>query len=284
MDPCTRRASSRSSSARAASPRSTVTVYGPRTELHSGHYGNWAPNPALELARLLTSMKDEKGHVRIPGFYDQVVPLTALERRAIDAAPSVDAQLMRDFWLGATDEAPKPLYDLLTRPSLNIRGMASSRVGAQASNVIPSTAVGDAGHQAGERRWISRERSSSFATTSAAQGFYVTDREPTADERLMHPKVASVVFNAATEARRTSMDLPVSQEVIRVVESARGRSVTLPTMGAAVPLEAFERPLGATTIIVPIANHDDNQHTFNENLRIQNLWDGIELMAALLTM
>jgi hypothetical protein len=55
-------------------------------------------------------------------------------------------------------------------------------------------------------------------------------------------------------------------------------------MGATVPLQAFERPLDAPTIIVPIANHDDNQHTYNENLRIQNLWDGIELMAALLTM
>jgi acetylornithine deacetylase/succinyl-diaminopimelate desuccinylase-like protein len=115
-------------------------------------------------------------------------------------------------------------------------------------------------------------------------GFYVTEREPSADERRMHAKVAKVVFGGGTEARRTSMELPISQDVIRAVESARGPAVKLPTMGAAVPLEAFERPLGATTIIVPIANHDDNQHTFNENLRIQNLWDGIELMAALLTM
>jgi acetylornithine deacetylase/succinyl-diaminopimelate desuccinylase-like protein len=117
-----------------------VTTYGARTELHSGHYGNWAPNPALELARLLASMKDRDGRVVIPGFYDQVEPLGPLERRAIAEAPPIDAPLMRDFWLGATDESPKGLYELLTQPSLNIRGMASSRVGAQASNVIPSTA------------------------------------------------------------------------------------------------------------------------------------------------
>jgi acetylornithine deacetylase/succinyl-diaminopimelate desuccinylase-like protein len=96
--------------------------------------------------------------------------------------------------------------------------------------------------------------------------------------------VAKVVFGTGSEARRTSMALPIAQEVIRTVESARGPVVKLPTMGATVPLDAFERPLGTTTIIVPIANHDDNQHTFNENLRLQNLWDGIELMAALLTM
>jgi acetylornithine deacetylase/succinyl-diaminopimelate desuccinylase-like protein len=93
-----------------------------------------------------------------------------------------------------------------------------------------------------------------------------------------------VTFGGGTEARRTSMELPISQEVIRTVESARGAVVTLPTMGGAVPMEAFERPLGATTIIVPIANHDSNQHTSNENLRVQNLWDGIEMFAALLTM
>jgi acetylornithine deacetylase/succinyl-diaminopimelate desuccinylase-like protein len=80
------------------------------------------------------------------------------------------------------------------------------------------------------------------------------------------------------------MDLPISQEVIRAAESARGQVVKLPTMGGSVPLEMIERALGTRTITVPIANHDNNQHSFNENIRIQNLWDGIELMAALLTM
>jgi len=262
-----------------------VTTYGARTELHSGHYGNWAPNPALELARLLASMKDRDGRVVIPGFYDQVEPLGPLERQAIAEAPPIDAPLMRDFWLGATDESPKGLYELLTQPSLNIRGMASSRVGAQASNVIPSTAFATLdirlvkGMDLAQTQQVVRD----FVRK---QGFHVVDREPTADERRMHPKVAKLVFaeRSGTIARRTSMSLPIAQEVIRTVETARGPVVKLPTMGATVPLEAFERPLGTSTIIVPIANHDDNQHTFNENLRIQNLWDGIELMAALLTM
>src|SRR5437764_693922 len=141
---------------------------------------------------------------------------------------------------------------------------ASSRSSsARAGNVIPSTAVATLDVRLVKAMDIAQTQQL-VRDYIRGQGFYVTDREPTADQRRMHPKVASVVFGAATEARRTSMDLPISQEVIRVVESARGRSVTLPTMGAAVPLEAFERPLGTTTIIVPIANHDDNQHTFNE--------------------
>jgi len=260
-----------------------VTVYGARTELHSGHYGNWAPNPALELARLLSSMKDSKGRVVIPGFYDQVAPLTAVEHRALADMPTVDAQLMRDFWLGASDEAPRPLYELITRPSLNIRGMNSSRIGAQASNVIPSSAVATLDIRLVKAMEVARTQQL-VRDFIEKQGLYVVDRDPTADERRMHAKVAKLTFGNGSEARRTSMELPIAQEVIRTVESARGPVVKIPTSGATVPLEAFERPLGATTIMVPIANHDDNQHTFNENLRIQNLWDGIELMAALLTM
>ncbi|HEY3158121.1 MAG TPA: M20/M25/M40 family metallo-hydrolase [Vicinamibacterales bacterium] len=260
-----------------------VTVYGARTELHSGHYGNWAPNPALELARLLASMKDDSGRVVIPGFYDQVEKLGSLERQAIADAPPIDAQLRRDFWLGTTDESPKPLYELLTQPSLNIRGMASSRTGAQASNVIPSTAVATLDIRLVKGMEIARTQQL-VRDFIAKRGFFVTDHEPDAEMRRTRPKIARVVFGTATDARRTSMAVPIAQDVVRAVESARGPVVKLPTMGATVPLEAFERPLGATTIIVPIANHDDNQHTFNENVRIQNLWDGIELMAALLTM
>ena len=99
-----------------------------------------------------------------------------------------------------------------------------------------------------------------------------------------HPKVIRVVATGGENAIRTPMDLPISQEVIRVVESARGPAVKLPNMGGGLPLSSIERPLGARTIVIPIANHDDNQHSFDENLRMQNLWDGIELMAALLTM
>jgi acetylornithine deacetylase/succinyl-diaminopimelate desuccinylase-like protein len=260
-----------------------ITVYGPRTELHSGHYGNWAPNPAMSLARLLTSMKDDSGRILVEHFYDDVEPLGPVEKRALDEAPAIDAQLRREFWLGATDGGPRTLNELITAPSLNIRGMASSRMGDQASNVIPASATvtidvrmvkGMDGRKTGQQ----------ITDHVRKQGFFVVDREPTADERRAHPKVAKVVIGRPGVGSRTPMDLPISQDVIRTVESVRGRAVKLPTMGGGLPLEAIEGPLGTRTIVIPIGNHDNNQHSFNENLRIQNLWDGIELMAALLTM
>ena len=116
------------------------------------------------------------------------------------------------------------------------------------------------------------------------QGFFVVDQEPGAEVRMAHPKVAMVVIRGGEAAIRPPVDLPISQEVIRTVESARGPSVKLPNMGGSLPLLSVERPLGTRTILIPIGNHDNNQHSYNENLRLQNLWDGIELMAALLTM
>ncbi len=261
-----------------------ITVYGPRRELHSGHYGNWAPNPAMMLARLLTSMKDESGHVLVDGFYNGIAPLSETEKRAIAESPDIDPELMKELWLGSTEGAPKKLIELLQLPSLNIRGMASSRTGAQASNVIPSSATA-----AIDMRLVKgmdhRETVARLTAHIRKQGFFVVESEPGADVRLAHPKVARVVVHdGGYNAVRTSMDLPISKEVIRVVESARGSSVKVPTMGGSVPLEMIERALGTKTITIPIANHDNNQHSFNENIRLQNLWDGIELMAALISM
>jgi acetylornithine deacetylase/succinyl-diaminopimelate desuccinylase-like protein len=261
-----------------------ITLYGPRRELHSGHYGNWAPNPAMMLAQLLASMKDETGRVLVEHFYDGVEPLTETEKRAVANAPDSDKDLMRELWLGATDNAPRTLADLINVPSLNVRGMGSSRIGAGASNVIPSTAMASIDmrlvkgmdHAQTAQRLIDHIRK---------HGYFIVDRDPSPEERMSHPRVAKVVVEeGGYNAVRTSMDLPISQEIIRTTISARGPTVLLPTTGGSAPLDVIEKALGTRTIAMPTANHDDNQHTFNENLRIQNLWDGIELMAALLVM
>lgn len=261
-----------------------ITTYGPRTETHSGHYGNWAPNPALTLAHLLASMKDDNGRILIDNFAAGVEPLTALEQRALAEAPNIDADLMKEMWLGSTDNSPKRLVELVTEPSLNIRGMASSRIGNQASNVIPATATAtiDMRLVKGLDLKVAVER---LMAHIRAQGFHIVDADPDAATRLKYPKVAKVIVRPGDyNAARTPMDLPIAQEVIRVVESARGPAIKLPTMGGGLPLESVERPLRTPTIVIPIGNHDNNQHGYDENLRIQNLWDGIELMAALLTM
>jgi len=258
-----------------------ITLYGPNRELHSGHYGNWAPNPAMMLAQLLGGMEDANGHVLIPHYYDGVAPLTALEKQAIAGAPDNAAMLMREFGLGRTNGSGKSLLELLNEPTLNIDGFASARVGAKANNVVPSTATADIDMRLVKGLdWKTQQQR--VVDYIASNGYFIVDALPDNATRQAHPRVAFVYRDpVGYNAVRTPMDLPIAREVIAAVESARGPVVKLPTMGGSVPLEVIEKALSVPTITVPIANYDNNQHAANENIRLQNLWDGIEVMAAL---
>ena len=92
-----------------------VTVYGAKRPLHSGHYGNWAPNPAMLLARLLASMKDDAGRVTVAGWYDDVEPLGEAERRALAEAPAYDEQLKRELGIALSEGGGKSLQELINR-------------------------------------------------------------------------------------------------------------------------------------------------------------------------
>jgi acetylornithine deacetylase/succinyl-diaminopimelate desuccinylase-like protein len=260
-----------------------ITVYGPNHALHSGHYGNWAPNPAMMLVQLLAGMKDADGHVLIPHFYDGITPLGPVERKALADAPVNDEMLRQELALGHMDGGGRHLLEVLNEPSLNINGMSSGQTGARSPNAIPTTATVNLDMRlvVGVDGAVEEQRIVDYVK---AHGYFVTFAEPTREELLNHKMVARMELGGVEPASRTPMDLPVSAEVIEAVKGARGRVVLLPTMGGTVPLEAMEHAAGTKTITVPIANHDDNQHAANENLRMQNLWDGVETMAALMEM
>jgi acetylornithine deacetylase/succinyl-diaminopimelate desuccinylase-like protein len=262
-----------------------LTVYAAKRPLHSGHYGNWSPNPANLLARLLASMKDDDGRVTIDGWYADVEPLGDAERRAITEAPQYDEELKKQLGIKRTENAGKTLMEVINQPSLNINGFASGDVGALARNVIPTTAtavldlrlVKGNDHRRQVQRLIEHIRK---------QGYFVTDREPADAERAQYPLLARVqVRPGGYNADRTRMDLPVSKSVIDAVQSTSpDKIVLLPTSGGSLPLSIITERLKTVTISVPIANYDNNQHAENENIRIQNLWDGIETWAAIMTM
>lgn len=262
-----------------------VTVYGARRPLHSGHYGNWSPNPAMILARLLTSMKDPNGTVLIDGWYDDVEPLGQAERRAIAEAPQFDEQLRSQLGLASTEGRGKSLLELINLPSLNINGMNSGDVGELARNIIPTSATAtlDLRLVKGNdyQRQVERLRAH-----IRKQGFSVLNYDPTDDERRRHRLIAKVVHRpGGYNAERTRMDLPVSVAVITAVQSTSAETVVkLPTFGGSLPLSIISQRLKTVTITVPIANYDNNQHAENENVRLQNLWDGLETYAALMTM
>ena len=257
-----------------------VTVYGPVRALHSGHYGNWAPNPAMELSRLLASMKDADGRVLIEGYYDDVTPLSEIEKKALAEMPENDADLERELGIAKPDGGGKKLVELIMQPSLNIRGLRSAYVGEQAQNVVPDRAEAslDARLVRGEDPQRKFEQIIAFIHK---QGYYVIDREPTIEERRAHPLIAKIMNEGGYRASRTPMDLPVSKKVVEVVEGAAGPAVKMPTLGGTAPMFIFEE-LGLPVIGVPIVNADNHQHSSDENLRLGYLWRGMEIYGAIL--
>jgi acetylornithine deacetylase/succinyl-diaminopimelate desuccinylase-like protein len=260
-----------------------ITVYGATRYLHSGHYGNWAPNPAQRLAALLASMKDDEGNVLIDGFYESTAPVSATERLAMASLPDYDAELRRELGLAATEADNALLAERLLLPSLNIRGLVSAAVGDAARNIIPTQATASIdvrlakGNDPGEMLDRVEEHISGL-------GYHIVRDEPDLETRLRHERLAKVVRRSGYPAARTAMDLAVVQEVIEAAELAAGESlVLLPTLGGSLPLYLFNEILEAPVVITPIANHDNNQHAPNENLRLANLWYGVDLMAALMS-
>ena len=261
-----------------------LTVYGADRALHSGHYGNWSPNPAMRLAKLLASMKDDSGRVLIDGFYDDIEPLGAEEKKALLDMPATDRELMSEYAIATTEGAGRSLAELINEPSLNIDGLRSEYVGSEARTIIPSEATA-----AIDLRLVKgidpKKQVDRLIAHIKKQGYLVSIEAPDRATRLKHPMIARVTNSGGYRAVRTSMSLPISQKIIRAITQASGlRPVLAPTLGGSVPIYILETATRAPQIGIPIVNHDNNQHSSNENLRLQNLWDGIEIFAALITM
>ncbi len=257
-----------------------MTVYGPRRSLHSGHYGNWAPNPIALLADLLAGMRDPNGRILIPGFSDDVRPLSDAERRALAEMPAIDDELKRELGIGRT-ESRRPLAESILAPSLNFRGIEGGHVGDQAANAIPTLARASIDFRLVPDETVEgvRKRVEDFVAT---RGFFIVRDEPDSATRLAHEKLIRMNWGAGYPPARTPLDSPFAAAVVKIAEQASGAPVVrLPSLGASLPMYLFRETLGAPVVGVPIANHDDNQHAANENMRLQNLWDGIVVYAEL---
>ena len=259
-----------------------LTVYGPVRPLHSGHYGNWAPNPAVMLAHLVAGLRDEEGRILIPGFYDDVRPLTAAEKQAVAAMPPVEEGLEDELGLGRTEGNGARLQDRLMDPALNLRGLRSAEVGEGAANAIPTEAQASIDFRLVPDQTPERVKEKVEAFLRA-KGWTVVAQAPDRQMLRAHPRVVRTAWSLDYPAARTDMGLPVSRAVVAVVERAVGGPVVqAPMLGGSVPMYLFTTNLKAPVIGVPIVNHDNNQHGINENLRLQNLWDGIEVFAELM--
>jgi acetylornithine deacetylase/succinyl-diaminopimelate desuccinylase-like protein len=236
----------------------------------------------MELVRLLASMKNEKGEVTINGFYDDVTPLTASEKEALAKIPSVEDQLKAELGIKAV-ERNVPLNDALQLPTLNINGIQSAGVGKLSANVIPIKAIASIDMRLVKGNDWKRQQEK-VINHIKAQGFYVTDKEPTEEERKVNNKICMVQASDGYNAQKTSLDNPFAKRINKAMLNGLGVApVLLPTLGGSLPLFVFEQDLNTQPITVPIANHDNNQHAENENIQLKNFFEGIQIFSVIMT-
>jgi acetylornithine deacetylase/succinyl-diaminopimelate desuccinylase-like protein len=259
-----------------------LTVYGPKRALHSGHYGNWAPNPAIELAHILASMRDTEGRITIEGFYSDVEPTTPREAAVLDSLPDIDKSLRDELQIGRSEGGSKSVMWQIMSPSLNVRGIKAGEVGSSAANAIMTDATASIDfrmvpHQAPEHvRQLVEAHLQKL-------GYTIFHSVPTKEQRMAHAKVVYLQWEGGYPSYRTSLDSPVGDAVASAMEMAVGKILRVPTLGGSVPMYLFAEKLKTPILLVPIANYDNNQHASNENIRLKNLFDGIDIYAALFT-
>jgi acetylornithine deacetylase/succinyl-diaminopimelate desuccinylase-like protein len=261
-----------------------ITVYGATGDLHSGNYGNFVTDPAMALAKLVASMKDDQGNVVVKHFYDDVVPLTAVERRAIDEIPNVDQKLLEQFGVAQAEHPDSRIELQHNRPTLTVVGLESGTVGANSRNAI--AAVATARLEIRLVKGLNAQRQfERIAAHVRDQGYFIVDGPPDAATRRKYPKIARVVQNGMSFlVSKASMEDPRTAMAANAIRALDQRLAQMPTIGGSLPFSTFNDSLALPTIGLAVVNFDNNQHAVNENLRVGHLWEAIDIFAALVTM
>ena len=266
--------------------QTTLTVFGPRAGLHSGHYGNYTPNPAQRLAELLATMKDDDGRVTIAGYYDGV-SLTDADRASLASAPDDEPALLKRLGVARAERVGGNYQESLQYPSLNVRGMASAGVGAKAANIVPPEAVAELDLRTTPET-DGRRLADLIRRHIEAQGYRLVDKAPTDEERVQYDKLASFSVGSVQAAQRTPLDAAVGRWAVKALRAPTAPHpdmdpVRIRMMGGTLPTDVLVDALRLPFVIVPTVNPDNNQHASDENLRIGNFVTGVETVYSLLT-
>jgi acetylornithine deacetylase/succinyl-diaminopimelate desuccinylase-like protein len=259
----------------------TLTVFGPRTPMHSGNYGNYTPNPALRLAQLLASMKDDEGRVTIPGFYDGIV-LSEDEKKILAKVPDNENEIKKFLGIASPDKIGSNFQESLQYPTLNIRGLDALYVGEQARTLIPAKAVAEI-----DIRLVPSSDPKKLIALVKKQveekGYYVIDREPTEEERLKYPRIVSFTSSISYLAFQTPFDSDCGKWLSKAMHAAFGKEpIKIRTAGGSIPISPFVITLGIPAVAVPTVNADNNQHAENENIRVGNYIDAVKTFLAIM--
>jgi acetylornithine deacetylase/succinyl-diaminopimelate desuccinylase-like protein len=260
----------------------TLVAYGPRVAQHSGHYGNFVPNPAFDLAHILASLKSPAGVVTIPGFYEGVA-LSDKDKAVLARVPDDEEQILADMGLARAESVAPSLQEALQFPSLNIRGLSAAWVGEQARTVIPPTATAEL-----DIRLVRESDPERLVELLKAHieslGFTVLDRAPSGEERRRFDRIVSLDYEVSYGAFRSEIDSAAGKMARAGLAALYGEDpILIRTMGGSIPIAPIIEALGVPAAIVPSVNIDNNQHSPNENLRLGNFVEGIVMLMAVLS-
>ena len=260
----------------------TLITYGPIVPQHSGHFGNYAPNPVFRMSEILSSMKDSDGRVTIPGFYDGI-ELDEKTLKILAEVPDDEEKMMNDMQFKKPDNVGKNYQESIQYPSINVRGIESGWVREEVRTIVPSECIAEI-----DVRLVLESdpiRLHNLIKSHIQElGYYVIDRRPTKDERLKHNKIVTFVSSFDYDAFRTDIESEIGKWLVKSLKKTFGiEPVKKRTSGGSVPISPFVNTLGIPAVTVPTVNQDNNQHSPNENIKIENYITGIETYLGILT-
>ncbi|MGY4536845.1 acetylornithine deacetylase/succinyl-diaminopimelate desuccinylase-like protein [Mucilaginibacter sp. UYNi724] len=241
-----------------------VEVTGPNRDLHSGVYGGAVANPATILAKMIASLHDNDNHIAIPGFYDDVIELTATERAELNAAPYDEDEYKKDLDIAETwgEKGYTTFERTGTRPTLEVNGIWGGYIGEGAKTVLPSKASAKI-----SMRLVPNQ-------TSEKITLLFTDHFLKIAPKYVKVKVTP---HHGGEPVVTPTDSIAYKAAQKAIAESFGTQPIPTRGGGSIPIVAlFEAELGLKTVLMGFGLDSDALHSPNEKYDIFNYYKGIE--------
>ena len=260
----------------------TLKTYGPIVPQHSGHFGNYAPNPVFRMSNILSSMKDENGIVKIKGYYDGI-NITDEVKEYLDAVPDNEDEMKDKMEFKTPESVGNSYQEAIQYPSLNVRGIRSGWVGSEVRTIVPSECIAEI-----DVRLVIEtdgyKLHDLIKKHIESLGYIVTDKEPSKEMRLKYDKIVRFNSRVSYPAFRTDINSDLGIWLKGVMVKTFGKEPVLKrTSGGSVPISPFVNTLNIPAVGVPTVNKDNNQHSPNENIKITNYIKGIETFIGILS-
>ena len=260
----------------------TLKTYGPVVPQHSGHFGNYAPNPVFRMSNILSSMKDENGIVKIKGYYDGIT-ISDQVKKYLDNVPDDEESMLNKMQFKKPESVGNSYQEAIQFPSLNVRGIRAGWVEDEVRTIVPSECIAEI-----DVRLVIESDGYRLHDLIKKHiedlGYVVLDHEPSKEERMKYEKIVKFNSTVSYPAFRTEIDSDLGNWLSETLTRTFGvEPVLRRTSGGSVPISPFVNVLNIPAVGVPTVNKDNNQHSPNENIKLINYIKGIESFVGILS-